>query len=131
MSRGRGSGRVDTDYQTALQKKNPGFIYNSRSGTWTKDPNYKGEQTENYKNNTVIGNLTDEERYAAKGWDLKKEGMGQSGKIKKKKKNSADLIYSGSSASNLTIGKKTGKRGFRTGLHIGTNSGGSNTGVGV
>lgn len=85
---GRGGGRVDDKVMDQEAKKRPGFIWNSRTYSWDKDPNYKG------------GGAT-------------KEGFGLT-KIKKKpKEDKGILMTSRASKSNLKIRKGQGKRKFR------------------
>ena len=82
---GRGGGRMSSDFDP---KSRPGFIWNSRTYSWDKDPNYKGG-------------------------DATKEGFGLT-KIKKKpKEDKGILMTSRASKSNLKIRKGQGKRKFR------------------
>ena len=82
----RGTGRMSSD--ATLTR--PGYIWNTRTYSWDKDPNYTGP-------------------------DLKdlKEGFGLS-KIKKKPKEEKGVLMTNkASRNNLKIRKKQGKRKFR------------------
>jgi hypothetical protein len=130
---GRGTGRVHSELIDAMTKKNPGFIWNSRTYQWEKDPNYKGD-SKGYQTNTMYG-LTDlEKSNAMAGRDLdyqEKKGFSLS---KPRKSQSLDtkgnLMTNRASQSNLKIRKGQGKRKFRVkNPFVGGMGGSSNIGL--
>jgi len=133
----RGTGRVRSEIVNAEEKKNPGFIWNSRTYQWEIDPTYKGPETEGTKTNTIsaltpreIANINAGVPYDSPPPE-NKEGFGL-GKIKKKKTidTKGNLLTNITSRNKLKIKKGQGKRKFRVkNPFVGGLGGSSNIGL--
>jgi len=127
----RGTGRVHSEIIDYTRKKNPGFIWNSRTYQWEKDPNYKGD-SQGYQDNTMYG-LTDQEKKNAlsgKPLDYRESSKIGLSKIKKRKTidTKGNLLTNITSRNKLKIKKGQGKRKFRLkSPFVGGMGGSSNT----
>ena len=117
MSR-RGGGRVHSEIINAMTEKNPGFIWNSRTYQWEKDPNYKGD-SQGYQDNQMYG-LTDQEKanaLAGRPLDWSKKVTTGMTPYKKRKvtqvASQGKLMSNRATTNNLRIRKKQGKRSLR------------------
>ena len=95
---GRGTGRVRDEDIDKEAKKRPGYIWNSRTYSWDKDPNFKGGS--GFNPTTTPGVL-----------DRKK----------KQDETPTEMQFTSATPEKLKIKKKSGKRGLRYKGSVGMN----------